>query len=87
MKRTQSRLTIWTIGAGLAALFGNALGLALWPADVSTYAVIALWLLMTVLARILEELIDIKTDVATIREHFETRDGQDPSSERVSQVN
>jgi hypothetical protein len=80
MKRTQSRLTIWIIGTGLVALLGNALGLALWPADVSTYVVIALWLLMTVLARILEELIDIKTDVATIREHVETRDGQDPTS-------
>jgi hypothetical protein len=76
MKRTESHLTFWVIGAGLVGLLGNGLGLASWPADVSTYAVIALWLLMTVLARILDELIDIKTDVATMREHFETRDGQ-----------
>jgi hypothetical protein len=78
MKRTESRLTIWVIGAGLVALLANGLGFAAWPADVSTYAVIALWLLMTVLARILDELIDVKADVATIREHFETRDRQDP---------
>jgi hypothetical protein len=76
MKRPESRLTIWIIGAGLVGLFGNGLGVALWPSDVSTYAVIGLWLLMTVLARILDELIDIKTDVATMRERLETRDGQ-----------
>jgi hypothetical protein len=82
MKRTESHLTIWVIGAGLVALLGNGLGFAPWPADVSTYAVIALWLLMTVLARILDELIDVKTDVATIRERLETRDGRDGQDPR-----
>ena len=76
MKPTGSRLTIWIIGAGLVGLLGNGLGVALWPADVSTYAVIALWLLMTVLARILEELTEIRIEVFAMREHFETRDGQ-----------